>query len=78
VSGFEIFATVLQAAGYAASDTRRDHPPSLFESDAERPPRAFLSGNVFAREGAFYLLNPSLGSACFVNPFSPPPVGVAP
>jgi len=47
-------------------------------AEPERVRRQFLSGNVFAREGAFYLLNPSLGSACFVNPFSPPPVGVAP
>ena len=63
-SGFEVFPTVLQAAGYAAADTRRFHPPSLFESQAERPPRAFLSGNVFARDGEFYVLtdqwNPDL------------------
>ena len=67
-SDFEVFPTVLQAAGYSATDTRRYHPPSLFESQAERPPRAFLSGNVFARDGDFYVLtnqwNPDLGSAC--------------
>jgi glucan phosphoethanolaminetransferase (alkaline phosphatase superfamily) len=73
-SDFAIFPTVLQAAGYAAADTRRFFPPSLFESDAEREPRAFLSGNIFARDGEYYVLtnqwNPDLGSACFVNPFS--------
>ena len=70
-SDFEIFPTVLQAAGYSAADTRRHYAPSLFESRAERPARAFLSGNVFARDGSFYVLNPDLGSACFVNAFSP-------
>jgi glucan phosphoethanolaminetransferase (alkaline phosphatase superfamily) len=80
-SDFEVFSTVLQAAGYAAADTRRYHPPSLFESGAERPPRAFLSGNVFARDGAFYVLtnrwNPDLGSACYVNEFSPASLGAS-
>jgi glucan phosphoethanolaminetransferase (alkaline phosphatase superfamily) len=74
VSDFAIFPTVLQAAGYAATDTRRLFPPSLFDPDAAREPRAFLSGNIFAREGEYYVLtnqwNPDLGSACFVNPFS--------
>ena len=69
-----IFPTVLQAAGYSAADTRRFYPPSLFESEAERPPRAFLSGNIFARDGGYYVLtnqwNPDLGSACYVNAFS--------
>ncbi len=73
-SDFEIFPTVLQAAGYAAADTRRFFPPSLFESESERAPRAFLSGNIFARDGEYYVLtnqwNPDLGSACYVNPFS--------
>jgi glucan phosphoethanolaminetransferase (alkaline phosphatase superfamily) len=73
-SSFEIFPTVLQAAGYAAADTRRFFAPSLFERHAERAPRAFLSGNIFARDGEYYALtnqwNPDLGSACFVNPFS--------
>ena len=81
-SDFEIFPTVLQAAGYSAADTRRFHSPSLFESQAERPPRAFLSGNVFARDGAFYVLtnqwNPDLGSACFVNSFSSDSLGASP
>jgi glucan phosphoethanolaminetransferase (alkaline phosphatase superfamily) len=73
-SDFAIFPTVLQAAGYAAADTRQFFPPSLFESEAERAPRAFLSGNIFARDGEYYVLtnqwNPDLGSACYVNPFS--------
>ena len=69
-SGFEIFPTVLQAAGYAASDTQQHYSPSLFERDAARRAPAFLSGNIFARDGDFYLLNPALGSACFINPFS--------
>lgn len=77
-SAFAIFPTVLQAAGYAAADTRRLFPPSLFERDAAREPRAFLSGNIFAREGDYYALtnqwNPDAGSACYVNPFSLEPL----
>jgi len=69
-SAFEVFPSVLQAAGYSASDTGRHYPPSLFETDAPRPPRAFLSGNIFATDGEFYVLNPALGSDCFANPFS--------
>ena len=80
-SDFEIFPTVLQAAGYAAEETRRFFAPSLFESEAERAPRAFLSGNIFAREGEYYVLtnqwNPELGSACYVNPFSLEPLRAA-
>jgi glucan phosphoethanolaminetransferase (alkaline phosphatase superfamily) len=70
-SDFAIFPTVLQAAGYAVSDTRRYYSASLFEREAPRPPMAFLSGNIFARDGEFYVLNPGLGSGCFVNEFSP-------
>jgi len=74
VSDFAIFPTVLQAAGYAAADTRPLFPPSLFEREAGNASRAFLSGNIFARDGEFYVLtnqwNPDLGSACYVNPFS--------
>jgi lipid A ethanolaminephosphotransferase len=69
-SDFELFPTMLQAAGYPATETSRFHAPSLFESRAERPARAFLSGNVFAKAGAYYVLNPDLGSACYVNAFS--------
>ena len=77
-SDFELFATVLQAAGYAASDTQRHYAPSLFERDVANAPIAFLSGNVFARDGAFYVLNPGLGSDCFTNPFSAADVRASP
>jgi len=75
-SDFAIFPTVLQAAGYAASDTAHYYAASLFEREAARPPSAFLSGNIFARDGEFYVLNPDLGSACFVNPFSTDSLGL--
>ncbi len=68
-SAYEIFPTVLQAAGYAAADTDRRYPPSLFESAAERPRRTFVSGNIFGTNGGAYVLNRGLGDDCFVNPF---------
>jgi hypothetical protein len=68
-SGFEIFPTLLQAAGY----TREDVPglyTSLFEADVPRPERSFLSGNLFSQEGGFYIYNPTLGGAGYRNEFS--------
>jgi arylsulfatase A-like enzyme len=69
VSGFEIFPTLLQAAGYTRSDVPELHT-SLFEPDGPRPERAFLSGNLFSQEGGFYIYNPTLGDAGFRNAFS--------
>jgi lipid A ethanolaminephosphotransferase len=68
-SAYEIFPTVLQAAGYSAEDTDVHYPLSLFESAGERPPRTFVSGNIFGTNGSAYVLNRGLGDDCFVNPF---------
>lgn len=68
-SAFEIFPTVLQAVGYAVEDTSQVYPPSLFESDAIRPPRRFVSGNIFGANGGAYVLNPGLGDDCLMNDF---------
>ena len=68
-SAYEIFPTLLQAAGYAAADTHERYPPSLFESEAERPRRTFVSGNIFGTNGGAYVLNRGFGDDCFVNPF---------
>lgn len=72
VSGFEIFPTLLESAGYAREDLERDFAPSLFDADAPRGERVFVSGNVFAQEGGFYILNPGMGRACYLNVFEPP------
>jgi arylsulfatase A-like enzyme len=68
-SSYEIFPTVLQAAGYAAGDTRGHYPPSLFERDAVRAPRTFISGNIFGTNAGAYVLNREIGDDCFVNEF---------
>jgi glucan phosphoethanolaminetransferase (alkaline phosphatase superfamily) len=68
-SAYEIFPTLLQAAGYAAADTHERYPPSLFEGEAERPRRTFVSGNIFGTNGGAYVLNRGFGDDCFVNPF---------
>jgi glucan phosphoethanolaminetransferase (alkaline phosphatase superfamily) len=69
VSAYEIFPTVLQAAGFAREETARRYGPSLFEAGASRPPRTFVSGNVFGTAPGAYVLNPGVGADCFVNPF---------
>jgi hypothetical protein len=71
-SAFEIFPTLLESAGYAREDLRRDFAPSLFDAGAPRGERMFVSGNVFAREGDFEILNRGMGSTCYLNPFETP------
>jgi lipid A ethanolaminephosphotransferase len=68
-SAFEIFPTVLQAAGFARSDTALRYAPSLFEVDAAREPRSFVSGNIFGTNPGAYVLNRGVGEDCFRNPF---------
>lgn len=68
-SAYEIFPTLLQAAGYAAAETREHYAPSLFEIEVERPRRTFVSGNIFGANGGAYVLNRGFGDECFANPF---------
>ena len=72
VSQFEVFPALLEAAGYAREEATAGRAPSLFDAEAARPARIFASGNVFAREGGFYLLNRGMGSVCHLNAFAPP------
>ena len=72
VSAFEIFPTLLESAGYAREDLGADFAPSLFDADAPRGERVFASGNVFAQEGGFYILNPDMGNRCYLNAFEAP------
>jgi hypothetical protein len=57
VSGFELFSTALVAMGYDETALRRFYPPSLFDRDADRGHRVFLSGSLFGLSDAF-ALNP--------------------
>jgi hypothetical protein len=68
-SGFSIFPTLLQAAGYASADTSRFHPPSLFETDVPYTRQSFVSGNLFGTNAGAYVLNRAVGDDCFVNDF---------
>ena len=52
VSAFEIFPTLLAAAGYDASEVAAHYGIGLFDA-RERPPRAFISGNLFAEPNAY-------------------------
>jgi glucan phosphoethanolaminetransferase (alkaline phosphatase superfamily) len=68
-SAYEIFPTVLQAAGFASADTATRHAPSLFEVNAARGPRTFVSGNIFGTNPGAYVLNRGVGEDCFANLF---------
>lgn len=68
-SAYEIFPTVLQAAGFHPDDMAGRYAPSLFEKDAVRAPRSFVSGNIFGTNPGAYVLNRGVGDDCFVNPF---------
>lgn len=68
-SAFEIFPTVLQAAGYAIAETAGRYPPSLFEEKAGAVPRRFVSGNIFGANPGAYVLNRGVGDDCFLNDF---------
>lgn len=68
-SAYQIFPTVLQAAGYAAADTSRHYPASLFEGALPVARRTFVSGNIFGTNAGAYVLNRTLRDDCFVNDF---------
>jgi len=68
-SGYAIFPTVLQAAGYSPSDTSAHYAPSLFEENAAEAPRTFVSGNIFGSHAGAFSNNPGVGDECFSNRF---------
>jgi glucan phosphoethanolaminetransferase (alkaline phosphatase superfamily) len=68
-SAYEIFPTILRAAGFSSGDTTSRYGPSLFEAGALRPARTFVSGNIFGTNPGAYVLNRGVGSDCFVNVF---------
>jgi lipid A ethanolaminephosphotransferase len=71
VTAFEIFPSVLELAGYPAEAVRRRYGPSLFDVTTPRPPRRFVSGNLFGIGGGFYQ-NLLIREATFLNDFDEP------
>ncbi|MGH0036423.1 MAG: sulfatase-like hydrolase/transferase [Myxococcota bacterium] len=67
-SGFELFPSLLEAAGYRAGDVPGLHV-SLFDGSAERGERRFLSGNLFGTSPGAYN-HPMVGVVSYLNPFS--------
>lgn len=47
VSAFELFSTLLRGAGYKREDIHPQYHHSVFDRDADRGERAFISGNLF-------------------------------
>ena len=46
-SAFELFPTLLRAAGYDPADIREHYHHGIFDRDADRSRRVFISGNLF-------------------------------
>jgi hypothetical protein len=53
-SAFELFPTLLSLAGYADDDIRGRYHHTLFDRDADRSRRVFVSGNHFGADGPLY------------------------
>jgi lipid A ethanolaminephosphotransferase len=77
VSGFEIFPTLLVAAGYAEPEVAARHLPSLFDAGADRSHRVFVSGNLFGRGRSYDNRQVRRVSEAFLNPFELPGRGKA-
>jgi glucan phosphoethanolaminetransferase (alkaline phosphatase superfamily) len=71
VSAFELFPTLLSLAGYADADIATRYGHTLFDLDADRTRRVFVSGNHFGADGPLYRDAPyrsSFGLNEFANP----------
>ena len=70
------FRALLQLAGYDYADIREHYYHSLFDADADRSGRIFLSGNLFGIGGGFYQ-NWLIESAYYLNRFPDDPRAAA-
>lgn len=70
VSGFEIFSSLLQLAGYDYEGIRQHYSPSVFDERARRGQRRFVSGNLFGIGSGFYQ-NELIREATYLNAFDP-------
>ncbi len=69
VSQFELFPALLELAGYDRAEIRRHYHFGLFEREAARGARFFVSGNLFGIGGGFYT-HELVESSCHVNEFT--------
>jgi glucan phosphoethanolaminetransferase (alkaline phosphatase superfamily) len=72
LSAFELFSSLLFLAGYAPEQIREHYTPSIFDAEAQRATRAFISGNHFGADGPLYREAPYRSSFSF-NEFDPAP-----
>jgi lipid A ethanolaminephosphotransferase len=70
VSAFEFFSSLLYLAGYDNVDIRRYYHHTIFDSEADRKSRVFVSGNHFGADGPLYRDAPYRTSFS-VNQFDP-------
>jgi glucan phosphoethanolaminetransferase (alkaline phosphatase superfamily) len=70
ISAFEIFPSLLRLAGYGHDDVRQRYAPSIFDLDADRGRRVFVSGNHFGAGGPLYRDAP-YQSSFRINEYSP-------
>lgn len=70
VSGFELFSSLLQLAGYDYGDIRSYYHYSIFDRRADRRKRVFVSGNLYGIGGGFYQ-NRLIESAVYLNEYAP-------
>jgi lipid A ethanolaminephosphotransferase len=69
VSGYEIFPALLHLAGFDPADIRARYHHSLFDRDAPRDSRQFISGNLFGIGGGFHD-RPMIQSGAYLNDFT--------
>lgn len=72
VSSFEIFPTLMIAAGYDAEEVRGRYHHSLFEIDAPREERVFASGSLFGQGSGYESYQIRDDPSTHVNRFEPP------
>ena len=71
VSAYELFSTFLVMAGYDEDEVAGRYGHSIFDRNADREDRTFVSGNHFGVDGPLYRDSP-YRSSFSVNPFSWP------
>lgn len=73
-SAFEIFPSLLRLAGYGREDLATRYHHSIFDLDADRSRRVFVSGNHFGADGPLYREAP-YRSSFDLNDFDAAPRG---
>lgn len=71
ISSFEFFSSLLELVGYDAAELGTRYHHSIFDRDADRSKRIFVSGNHFGADGPLYRAAP-YRSSFSINDFDPP------